>query len=47
MKSDFMNWAVVLFVVGVLITGGLQFFGDEAESQPVAALQQGIMSSTN
>ncbi len=47
MKSDFLNWAMILFAVGVLITGGLQFFGNEAQPQSVAALQQGIMSSTN
>lgn len=46
MKSDFFNWAIALFAVGVLITGGLHFFDGEETRQPVAALQQGLVSST-
>jgi len=46
MKSDFINWAMILFAVGVLITGGIQFFGGDSEPQTVAALQQGLMISS-
>ncbi|RMA80227.1 hypothetical protein [Umboniibacter marinipuniceus] len=45
MKSDFLNWAMALFAVGVLITGGLHFLEGEESRQPVAALQQGLISS--
>ncbi|MEQ3697523.1 MAG: hypothetical protein ABNH02_11290 [Pseudomonadales bacterium] len=46
MKSDFLNWAMALFAVGVLITGGLHLLDGEEARQPVAALQQGLISST-
>ena len=47
MKSDFLNWAMVLFAIGVLITGGLQLLEDDSVRAPVAALHQGLISSTN
>jgi len=51
MKSDFLNWASALFVVGVLITGGAQLLKGDASQGQVSSAQNstaqvaGIISS--
>ncbi len=47
MKSDFMNWAVALFAVGVLVTGGVQLLDLQSSETKVAATHSaGIVGSS-
>jgi len=51
MKSDFLNWASALFVIGVLVTGGAQLLKTDATKTNLSSTQNnsaqvaGIISS--